>query len=151
MHISETACGLLRFGNARKPHLYRSKREFYDYFYNVFENIDNLRHKYTFLKVKYIIYQLYYKPFYKLFLSLFSDKEISIEGYFSIHQRGRGKSNNSMKCFVILQLVSVKLSNDEVHEAIYIPIEPDDGGLAPLLPLKFRPVPSAFKELDNVR
>ena len=43
------------------------------------------------------------------------------------------------------------MSNDEVHEAIYIPMEPDDGGLVPLLPLKFRPVPSAFKELDNVR
>jgi hypothetical protein len=41
-------------------------------------------------------------------------------------------------------------NKDEVEEAIYIPIVPLVGGFIPRLPLKFKPVPSGFKELDNV-
>jgi hypothetical protein len=34
---------------------------------------------------------------------------------------------------------------------IKIPIDPEVGGVVPLLPLKFNPVPSEFLELDKVK
>jgi hypothetical protein len=44
----------------------------------------------------------------------------------------------------------LKSNNDEDVADINTPIEPDVGGVVPLEPLKFNPVPSAAKELLNV-
>jgi hypothetical protein len=47
-----------------------------------------------------------------------------------------------------LAVLNVK-AEDEAAD-IKIPIEPDVGGVVPLLPLKFKPVPSGALELDKV-
>ena len=44
----------------------------------------------------------------------------------------------------------VNVKADEDAAEIKIPIDPETGEVVPLLPLKFKPVPSAANELDNI-